>query len=179
MGCYKAAQRSKCHDTVHARRLTDRASAAGATVLGAPSGCLLHRSLLGAQIERCRGARQLQAHVRPPHRYRDRAPLQSSTARSIFPPSVSASARDRVNSHTASSSPHTRFTTTGPPGGNGPGYHFQSTVTASTVRRLSSTTNAPRGEMILGDWRVKRRWQSPTDTADGSSCCLRESSLSL
>jgi len=47
------------------RRLTDRASAAGATVLGAPHGCLLHRPLLGAQTERCRGARHLQAQVRP------------------------------------------------------------------------------------------------------------------
>ena len=44
--------------------LTDRASAAGATVLGAPSSCLFHRLLLGAQTERCRGARQLQALVR-------------------------------------------------------------------------------------------------------------------
>src|SRR5439155_15163391 len=48
---------SPCH-------LTDRPSAAGATVLGAPSSGLLHRGLLGAQTERCRGARQLQALVR-------------------------------------------------------------------------------------------------------------------
>jgi len=55
------------HD-VSLGRLTDRASAAGATVRGAPSGCLLHRRLLGAQMERCRGARQLQAPVRrQPH----------------------------------------------------------------------------------------------------------------
>ena len=57
------------HDARQSRRLrgcrlTDRASAAGATVLGAPFGCLLHRGLLGAQMERCRGARQLQALVR-------------------------------------------------------------------------------------------------------------------
>src|SRR5207247_5064531 len=57
--------------------LTDRASAAGATVLGAPSGCLLHRPLLGAQIERCRGARQLQALVRW---QRTSAPLRVDTA---------------------------------------------------------------------------------------------------
>ena len=44
--------------------LTDRVSAAGATVLGAPSSGLLHRGLLGAQTERCCGARQLQALVR-------------------------------------------------------------------------------------------------------------------
>jgi hypothetical protein len=48
--------------------ITDRASAAGATVLGAPSSGLLHRPLLGAQMERCCGARQLQAHVRLPQK---------------------------------------------------------------------------------------------------------------
>src|SRR2546430_11041602 len=40
------------------------ASAAGAAVRGALTGCLLHRGLLGAQTERCCGARQLQAPVR-------------------------------------------------------------------------------------------------------------------
>src|SRR2546425_10169004 len=50
--------------TGDASRLTDRASAAGARVRGTPSGCLLHRLLLGGQIERCCGARQVQALVR-------------------------------------------------------------------------------------------------------------------